>query len=364
MEFYRDRDGDGWGDATFLAHSPEAIDGFVVQGGDCNDADAQIHPGAQDPANGIDEACDGPEEDVPPGEGPSAGAIVFNEFDVDQPGTDSTEFVELFNPSQAAVDLTNVQLARVSGTTWIVDVASGGTLLPSGGFFVVDGTRLGGPLPNGGATFQLLSSGVVLDQFEYAQGADPSTVPASFSRCPDGSGFFEVVDTPTPGAANACPQAPPPEDPCATPPAVGPNAAAVCDGGGGWIFACDPGFEQLDGNWENGCETEPTVSFASPASSVNEGPHGAVSMHSIPVVLSAPATQDVLVPFTVDDPSNPAFTVHGDGVTIPAGQTSADILFETIGNNEDGPDVTFLISLQVANPGPYPQHTVTILDDD
>jgi cysteine-rich repeat protein len=45
----------------------------------------------------------------------TAGGLVINEIDYDQPGTDNAEFVELLNTSSGPVDLTNLSLVFVNG---------------------------------------------------------------------------------------------------------------------------------------------------------------------------------------------------------------------------------------------------------
>ena len=59
--FYRDQDGDGYGDpAIFIERCPPAPSGYVELGGDCNDARADINPGADEIcADGVDNDCDG-----------------------------------------------------------------------------------------------------------------------------------------------------------------------------------------------------------------------------------------------------------------------------------------------------------------
>jgi hypothetical protein len=59
VPWYRDADGDGFGDPaiTVTACSPPA--GHVLLGTDCNDANAAIHPAAAEQCNGIDDNCDG-----------------------------------------------------------------------------------------------------------------------------------------------------------------------------------------------------------------------------------------------------------------------------------------------------------------
>lgn len=59
ITYYRDWDGDGYGntDSTIVAVSPPA--GYVSQGGDCKDEDASINPGAVETCNRKDDNCDG-----------------------------------------------------------------------------------------------------------------------------------------------------------------------------------------------------------------------------------------------------------------------------------------------------------------
>jgi len=58
--FYLDADGDGYGreSGAVEACTPPSS-GFVPIGGDCNDLDAHINPGAEEVCNGIDDNCDG-----------------------------------------------------------------------------------------------------------------------------------------------------------------------------------------------------------------------------------------------------------------------------------------------------------------
>lgn len=66
--YYRDVDGDGYGtDRDFiLSCASEAPSGYVLILGDCDDDNAEIHPGAKEiQCNGIDENCNGNEDDQP-----------------------------------------------------------------------------------------------------------------------------------------------------------------------------------------------------------------------------------------------------------------------------------------------------------
>jgi len=58
--YYRDVDNDGWGDVTKPVTGSSAPAGYVAQSGDCNDKNADIHPGkAEICGNGIDDNCNG-----------------------------------------------------------------------------------------------------------------------------------------------------------------------------------------------------------------------------------------------------------------------------------------------------------------
>ncbi len=63
--WYADTDGDGFGDATHTTVAAEQPAGYVADGTDCNDADASIHPGANETVgDGIDQNCDGVDSTV------------------------------------------------------------------------------------------------------------------------------------------------------------------------------------------------------------------------------------------------------------------------------------------------------------
>lgn len=56
--WYLDADGDGYGDDASSVTACEPPAGFVAEGGDCDDGDPAIHPGAEDvPCDGIDTDC-------------------------------------------------------------------------------------------------------------------------------------------------------------------------------------------------------------------------------------------------------------------------------------------------------------------
>ncbi|MBZ5640777.1 MAG: FG-GAP-like repeat-containing protein, partial [Acidobacteriia bacterium] len=60
VTFYRDADGDGYGNPAVTVQAYAAPAGYVAVVGDCNDANPAVHPGASDAnCNGIDDDCNG-----------------------------------------------------------------------------------------------------------------------------------------------------------------------------------------------------------------------------------------------------------------------------------------------------------------
>ena len=57
--YYRDADGDGYGNPSLTTTGCTSPSGYVTNPNDCNDANAAINPGATEIANGVDDDCDG-----------------------------------------------------------------------------------------------------------------------------------------------------------------------------------------------------------------------------------------------------------------------------------------------------------------
>jgi hypothetical protein len=59
LALYADADGDSFGDAASLTLVGDAAEGWVADATDCDDTNADVHPGAVEVCNEVDENCDG-----------------------------------------------------------------------------------------------------------------------------------------------------------------------------------------------------------------------------------------------------------------------------------------------------------------
>src|ERR1041385_3254697 len=74
--FYRDADGDAYGNASVTAQACSAPSGYVADATDCDDAHAGVHPGAAETCNGIDDNCNSLVDD----------GVTFNNYYADADG--------------------------------------------------------------------------------------------------------------------------------------------------------------------------------------------------------------------------------------------------------------------------------------
>ena len=76
--WYRDADGDGYGDLAITLELCDQPGGYVDNGDDCDDADPSINPGAAETCNGVDDDCNGSVDD-----NPTDGTIWYADADSD-----------------------------------------------------------------------------------------------------------------------------------------------------------------------------------------------------------------------------------------------------------------------------------------
>ncbi|MCK6530059.1 FG-GAP-like repeat-containing protein [Myxococcota bacterium] len=91
--WYRDQDGDGYGDPDEAVAACEAPPGRVAPGGDCDDDDPGISPGAAEVCDGVDQDCDGVPDDGFP------VSAWYRDSDGDQWGRIATPFEACYEPA-------------------------------------------------------------------------------------------------------------------------------------------------------------------------------------------------------------------------------------------------------------------------
>ncbi len=91
--WYRDADFDLFGDEATRVFEQEPPQGYVGADGDCNDADAAVHPGAEEVMNGIDDNCDGQIDE-------GLGSLWYRDLDGDGYGVDDDTVFSVEQPDQ------------------------------------------------------------------------------------------------------------------------------------------------------------------------------------------------------------------------------------------------------------------------
>ena len=164
----------------------------------------------------------------------SNAAVVINEIDYDQPGTDTAEFIELFNSGESDASLQNYSIDLINGSnsTSYRNIDLSGFSISASGYFVICGdaslvancdysfTTTSGWMQNGAPdAVALYDNGSLMDSVSYEgeiqpyqEGsilafADSNTDIASLSRIPDGvdgddNGLDFQSGCITPGTAN------------------------------------------------------------------------------------------------------------------------------------------------------------------
>ncbi len=103
--WYLDTDGDGYGDPDATQASCEGSDTLVADATDCDDGDAEVHPGATELCNGEDDDCDGLVDDDDPDV--ADPATWYTDADSDGHGDASSPVSACEAPSTAVDDDTD-----------------------------------------------------------------------------------------------------------------------------------------------------------------------------------------------------------------------------------------------------------------
>ena len=126
---YVDADGDGYGTGSvqYICSGASLPSGYASVGGDCNDSNAAVHPGATEIVNGIDDNCDGNVDVIDSslhhlGDGHYSGSV-NSQFQMATEGTTYSKsftagMLQLYNTATLSITHRGVQKAdpiRING---------------------------------------------------------------------------------------------------------------------------------------------------------------------------------------------------------------------------------------------------------
>lgn len=117
--WYRDADGDEFGDPATTIIACLLPAGYVANTADCDDTNADIHPNATESCNSIDEDCDGTADDGPPADAP----FWYLDYDGDGFGGSTTRAACEVPPGYVATfsDCNDADVSTFPGATEVCD---------------------------------------------------------------------------------------------------------------------------------------------------------------------------------------------------------------------------------------------------
>jgi hypothetical protein len=92
--WYRDADGDGYGDPNEVVRATSQPSGYVADSSDCDDTDASSHPGGTEVCDGADNDCNGTVDD-----NPTDGETWYTDSDLDSFGDPAAPVLACQQPS-------------------------------------------------------------------------------------------------------------------------------------------------------------------------------------------------------------------------------------------------------------------------
>ncbi|MFX1563324.1 MAG: lamin tail domain-containing protein [Promethearchaeota archaeon] len=138
--------------------------------------------------------------------GGTAEDVVINEFLPDPDVLFTEEWIELYNPSSVAVDLSGYILDDITSGGGSPYTIPGSTIILAHGFLVFNESTTGFNLNNAGDTVNFIDTdGVtVIDSYTYSSSQND----VSYGRVTDGSPTWTTFTSPTPGDSNGTPPCP------------------------------------------------------------------------------------------------------------------------------------------------------------
>jgi hypothetical protein len=98
LTFYRDADGDTFGDEDLEILACNQPPGFVADDRDCDDADRFVNPNGNEVCDGVDNDCDRAVDDQDPSVDPASALTWYADFDGDSFGDDAQTRVSCVEP--------------------------------------------------------------------------------------------------------------------------------------------------------------------------------------------------------------------------------------------------------------------------
>jgi hypothetical protein len=149
-------------------------------------------------------------------------ALRINE--VESSGGVPGDWIELYNASTAAIDLSGWGV-RDNDSTHVIYKIPAGTSLPAGGYYVVEEAQFGFGLGAPDEARLYNPYGALIELYGWTAHAT-----TTYGRCANGQGSFVTTGAPTKGAANDCSTATPPPPGPATAPWPGSDDVTTVDG--------------------------------------------------------------------------------------------------------------------------------------
>ena len=107
ITYYKDSDGDGYGDGGTSTDACEPPTGYVTDDSDCDDTNAAVNPGATEVCNGIDDDCDGDIDDDDASLDASTASTYYRDADSDGYGDASSSLLACNLPTGYVSDDTD-----------------------------------------------------------------------------------------------------------------------------------------------------------------------------------------------------------------------------------------------------------------